>query len=234
MSLARRLWAVSLASVLLLAACSSESGDDVNLTALTVDALRGAVGSRGDAPAPPVVVTPQMLAETKVAALQVNPEMRGGSDFLKRVAVRNDSALGQIEIWNSSDNAQIFLRNGVVAATRGVGRDIVSADVSLSVRAVQNRSNLQGIKRLNVSDGDLTTTEYVFECVVRNQGVESIRVVNQVFSATHLRETCVSDRADARQVVNDYWVQGTTGLVRKSRQWMGPLSGYFEIVLLKN
>ncbi|MEQ6249388.1 YjbF family lipoprotein [Sulfitobacter sp. HNIBRBA3233] len=222
------------AVVAVLSGCSSENNEGTDIPQLLLGAAQQAAQQRSEGRAPPVVVTPKMLAETKIAALQVNPEMAGGSDFLRRAATRRDSYPGDVEIWKSSDNAQIFLRNGVVVATRGVGADIISSDASMTVRALQNRAANAGIRRYILSDGDVTATEVQFRCEVRLIGQENIAVVNQVFETTHLRETCVSDAAGGERITNDYWVQSGTGLVRKSRQWVGARSGYFEMILLKN
>lgn len=218
----------------LLAGCSSSQGETESFSTQVFGSLKQAVTARREGPRQKTVVTPEMLAQTTTAALQVNPEVRGGSDFLRRVAARNDSSLGTVEIWNSSDNAQVFLRNGIVVGTRGVGGDIIVADANVTVRALQNRTGASGVRSYIISDGDVTTTEYQFRCDLRNLGAENISVVNLVFSTDHIRENCVGGPTGDAVIRNDYWVQHATGLVRKSRQWIGPQTGYFEFVLLKD
>lgn len=217
----------------MLVGCSSQ-GETNSFSTQVFGSLREAVTARSEGPRPKIVLTPEMLAQTTIAALQVNPEVRGGSDFLRRVAARNDSSLGTVEIWNSSDNAQVFLRNGVVVGTRGIGGDIIAADANVTVRALQNRSGANGVRTYIISDGDVTTTEYRLRCDLRDMGSESISVVNLVFNAEHIQENCVGGPTGDTVIQNDYWVQHATGLVRKSRQWMGPKTGYFELVLLKD
>lgn len=219
----------------LLAGCSSSSkGQADSFSKQIFGSLKQAVATRREGPRQKTVVTPEMLAQTTTAALQVNPEARGGSDFLRRVAARNDSSVGTVEIWNSSDNAQVFLRNGVVVGTRGVGGDIIAADASLTVRALKNRGDASGVRTYTISDGDVTITDYRFRCDLRYLGAEKISVVNLVFTVDHIREDCVGGPSGDIVIGNDYWVQQATGLVRKSRQWIGPATGYFELVLLKN
>ncbi len=228
-----RLVAVVIAAAFLVA-CTSENTNQQNLAKLIGGTLKQGVDSQRAGRQPKVVVTPKMLSETTVAALQVNPEIAGGSDFLRRVASRSDSLPGQVEIWKSSDNALIFLRNGVVVGTRGVGADIISADAALTVRALKNRAPASGLREYIVSDGDVTTTRMRFRCTINAVGNEKITVVNQTFDAIHMRETCIGGAVGDLRIENDYWVQANTGLVRKSRQWVGPVSGYFELVLLKS
>ena len=218
----------------LLAACGSEKANSVNLPRLALDTLKNTAEARRSGPPQKTVVTSKMLAETKIAALQVNPETTGGSDFLRRVAVRRDSAGGVVEIWNSSDNAQIFLRNGVIVGSRGVGRDIIAADAQVTVNALRSRTDRRGVRTFTVSDGDVTSTEMRFNCEIQNLGSNKITVVDQVFNVTHMRENCLGGPSGSNALRNDFWVQDSSGLVRKSRQWAGPAAGYFETVLLKN
>jgi len=233
----RRMFARSVAVVLtagLLAGCSSDDNQPESFSNQIFGSVKEIVATRREGPRQKTVVTPEMLAQTTTAALQVNPEARGGSDFLRRVAARTDSSIGAVEIWNSSDSAQIFLRNGVVVGTRGIGGDIIAADASVTVRSLQNRSGASGKRNYIVSDGDNTTTDYNFRCDLTNLGTENISIVNLLVATNHIQENCVGGPSGTAVVQNDYWVQNGTGLVRKSRQWMGPRTGYFELILLKN
>lgn len=224
----------ALTAMALLGGCSSDSDRVTNLPKLLKDTLTTAAKARREGPKPIVNVTPKMLAETKIAALQVNPVKLGGSDFLRRVARRNDSEFGTVEVWNSSDNAQVFLRNGVLVGTRGVGGDIISSNASATVRAVSQGRSGSGSRSYRVSNGDNTDQLVNLSCRIDNLGPEGITVVNQVFATTHLRETCSGGPTGNTAIVNNYWVQNGTGLVKKSRQWAGPVVGYFEMILLKN
>lgn len=219
----------------LLSACSSDTSGTPTVPSLIFGSIKDIATSRSSGPVEQIVISPEELAKVNVPLLQVNPEIRGGSDFLQRAATRNDSAFGTVAIWESSDKAQVFLRNGVVVGTRGVGGDIIAADAQSTVRALRQRAkNSSGLRNYTVSDGDTTTTKYTFRCEMVNLGAESISVSNRLVSADHLQERCVSSAAENQVLRNDYWVQHSTGLIRKSRQWMGPRVGYFELILLKN
>jgi hypothetical protein len=218
----------------LLAACSSDTSKGDSLVRVIGTSLKGIVQARRAGPPQRVVVTPEDYAKITVPLLQVNPVTLGGSDFLQRAATRRDSNLGTVEIWKSSDNAQVFLRNGVVVGTRGIGRDIIAADASMTVKALRSRQGQSGIRTFTVSDGDVTSTNYQYRCDIRNLGSESIYIANQRLKTIHLQENCKGGPAEAKMLSNDYWIQPSTGLIRKSRQWMGPAAGYFDILLLKN
>ncbi len=218
----------------LLAACSSEDSNTQSFSKTVFGSVKEIAASRREGPRQQTVVTPEMLAKTTTAALQVNPETRGGSDFLRRIATRDDSSNGTVEVWKSSDEAQIFLRNGIVVGTRGVGGDIIAADANVTVRSLKSRAAGSGVRSYTVSDGDVTATEYRLRCDLRNLGIEKISIVNLVVTTDHIREDCVGGPSGDVVIQNNYWVQHGTGLVRKSRQWMGPRTGYFELILLKN
>lgn len=218
----------------LLAGCSSEQGGSVNLTKVLATTLVGAVKSRRSEAPQQVTVTPEMYAKIVIPLLQVNPLESGGSDFLQRKITRRDSLPGAVEVWSSSDNAQIFLRNGVVIGTRGIGRDIIAADANYTVNALRTGASGSGLRTFTVSDGDVTTTKLQYRCEIRNLGAENIIVVNKGFTVNHFEEACSSTIAGGTDLHNEFWVERSTGVVRKSKQWVGPEVGYFGMVLLKN
>jgi len=221
-------------AVVLLAGCSSEESRGSDLPQLLLSSLKDVSAARRKGPLEKIDLPASELAKVNVPLIQVNPEIRGGSDFLRRVQARRDSTGGQFEIWESSDKAQIFLKDGVVVGSRGIGGDIISAEAVSTRTALGQRKQSAGLRKFVVSDGDNTTTEYQFRCRVANLGRSEISFSNQSFDVDHLQETCATTDGGAQKLRNDFWVHRTTGLVQKSRQWMGPRVGYFEILLLKN
>lgn len=219
--------------VAMLVGCSSEKSERSSLPVVFAGAFSQVVNSKGRGITPKRVVSQDDFAKITVPILQVNPEVRGGSDFLQKVATRFDSAQGVVVIWESSDKAQIFLRDGVVVGSRGVGGDIIAADAGSTLSALKRQGEGSGLRNFIVSDGDVTTTDYAFRCDVVNLGEEVISVSIQSFRTSHMQETCLEDGADLRVVRNDYWVEKSSGFIRKSRQWMGPRIGYFEILAVK-
>jgi hypothetical protein len=217
----------------LLAGCSSDKNDSVNLTRVLGTTLVSAVkSSRAEAPQQ-VVVTPEMHAKIVIPLLQVNPVSAGGSDFLQRAISRSDSTPGVVEVWESSDNAQVFLRNGVVVGTRGIGRDIIAADANYTIQALRAGASRSGLRSFIVSDGDVTTSELQYHCRIKNMGPEKIIIVNKGFTVNYFLEICTATSAGISDLRNEYWVERTTGVVRKSNQWVGPEVGNFEMLLLR-
>ncbi|WP_298858734.1 YjbF family lipoprotein [uncultured Sulfitobacter sp.] len=219
---------------LVLVGCSSEQGTGTNTPKLVLDSLSQVIAARRAGPPQKLELTAAQLAEIDQPLLQINPELLGGSSFLGRATTRRDSGLGTVEVWNSTDNARVFLRNGVIIGTRGVGGDMISADANVTIKALSAGADRSGVRTYVVSDGDVTTTEYRFQCKLDVIGQERITIVNQTFNTNYIREDCVGGVRGDAVLRNEYWVQPSTGLVRKSRQWIGPRVGYFEVVLVKN
>lgn len=217
----------------LLTACSSEQEKSPSFSKMALSAVFDLVKARRADPAQKIELSAEQLAQINVPVIQINPESLGGTDFLQRVVSRRDSGLGTVEVWKSSDNAQIFLRNGVIVGSRGVGGDIISADANVTIRALNTGAETSGVRTYVISDGDVTTTEYKFRCTVENVGAENIILFNQSFKTRRMRESCIGGPGGDKVLRNDYWVQRSDGFVRKSRQWMGPRIGYFEVIVVK-
>lgn len=233
--LGKLLSAAALCSATFLAACSSGGegqGNVIGAAGVQVfSAIKAKRANKG--PQPVVQITAKQLANTKVAALQVNPEVRGGSDFLRLVTRRQDGHPGTISVWRATDGALLHLRGGVLVGSRGIGADIISSNANATVQAIAAARSGQGERRYFVSNGDHSDTEVVLSCDIDNLGRENTQIVNLAFTTVHLRETCLGGSNNRVRIVNDYWVQPSSGIVRRSRQWAGPLSGYFELLLLK-
>lgn len=217
----------------LLTACGSESDAPGSLPKMALSTVADAFKSRRAGPPQKIVLSAEQLAQINQPVLQIHPESLGGTDFLQRVGSRRDSGLGVVDVWKSSDDAQIFLRNGVVVGSRGIGGDIISADANVTIRALSGQAERNGVRTYVISDGDVTTTEYRFRCTVERVGSENLTLFNQVFRTIHMREKCIGGPDGDKLLSNDYWVQSSDGFVRKSRQWIGPRIGYFEIVVVK-
>ena len=227
----------ALGLVLVLGGCGSDKSSSDKQLAAAAGQVFAQIKAKAGAPkgkAPVVQVTAKQIDNTKIPALQVNPETRGGSDFLKRIAQRNDATPGTVAVWRTSDNAQLIIRGGVLVGSRGIGGDIISSEATPTVRAIAGARAGQGERRYFMSDGGSSDVEVVLSCDIQNLGRSDTRIVHQSYQTIHLRENCVGGAGNRIGITNEYWVQPGSGIVRRSRQWAGPYSGYFELILLKN
>ncbi len=128
--------------------------------------------------------------------------------------------------WASPDGIGVILRNGFLIGTRGLGDDLMGAEVNGSQSALR-----RGGISTRVHDY-LTGTDRIerrsFQCRFATVGAENIEIVQRVYAVTRIDETC-SDSASS--FVNSYWV-GSDGTIWKSRQWVSALVGTLEIMKL--
>ncbi|MBD3665011.1 YjbF family lipoprotein [Sulfitobacter aestuariivivens] len=231
-----KLAALALGVVVALSGCSGNMPEGGNILGAATSQLLTTIKARRASGGQPefITVTPAQLAKTNIPVMQVNLLERGGTDFLRRRAVRNDNTPGEVVVWLASDKAQVFLRNGVLVGTRGIGGDIVSSDATPTVLAVSGARAGGGERRYFLSPGTYEQTELVLRCNVENMGRQDTQIANLSFNTTYLRESCIGGAGDKVRITNEYWVQPGSGLVRRSKQWAGPFSGHFELILLKN
>lgn len=225
------------AMTMMLAACSSDSsGRDALLLDVGKRAVSNVktIGKRPKGPPPPVSVTKEQLQNTKVPALLVNNVTRGGGNVLRLATRRTDANPGTIAVWGGNGAAQVVLRNGVLVGTRGIGNDLISADATATIRAINGARSGNGQRRYFISDGSYGQVELVLSCDITSLGRATTQVVHLQYATVHLRETCIGGAGDRVRIDNEYWVQPGSDIVRRSRQWAGPESGYFDLTLLRN
>ncbi|WP_280322401.1 YjbF family lipoprotein [Sulfitobacter faviae] len=174
-------------------------------------------------------MTRALLDQTPGAVMQVVPENTGLQDFLRRVARRSDGTPGMVEVWQSTDQVQIVLREGVLVGTKGLGGDMRSAQAQTVIAALDGQGG-GGERLITLARLDGTAQTVPFACDVTHLGPETIQIVDRRLSVRHLREHCVYG---ATTFTNDYWAETGTGKIRRSRQWAGPAFGYMAIDLLK-
>ena len=177
-----------------------------------------------------VTVTRTLLDQTPGAVMQVVPENTGLQDFLKRVARRSDGTPGMVEVWQSTDQVQIVLREGVLVGTKGLGGDMRSAQAQTVIAALDGQGG-GGERLITLARLDGTAQTVPFACDVTHLGPETIQIVDRRLSVRHFREDCIYG---ATTFSNDYWAEAGTGKLRRSRQWAGPQFGYMAIDLLKD
>lgn len=175
--------------------------------------------------APELQLTRALLDQITVPSLEVVAENREQTAYLVPFSRR-----GPVTIWRTVDGAQVVLREGLVTATRGIGLDLASSDYAQTLRAI--RSGSGSVERsLYLRNGLGGQDKLTLTCRMSDRGVTALDVVERTYQVRHLVETC---SAGATQVSNEYWVEPQSGLIRQSRQWMGPDAGFLSLRLLKS
>ena len=197
-------------ALLALAACSTR--DDTPASVSVADLLRERVQAAG-APEEPAFAMPSRaeLEQSGGSILYVALPESGAQALLSPVAQNAGSIT-----WLTSDEITLTTRNGLVVATRGLGDDLMSADISDVLPALADGGRATRIHyRL---DGDNRTVEMRFACEVRGGGDEMLEIVGRRVATIHLVETC---QGAGESFVNHYWLS-LQGQLMQSRQWLTP------------
>lgn len=161
--------------------------------------------------------------------MQVIPDTTKTQDFLRLIARRDDSYPGTVEVWQSSDNLQVILRNGVLVGTKGLGGDIRSTEAVTTFAGFDDQGG-GGQRLITVDRTNGTAQTTAFACDMTQLGRETIQIVDQRVATYRMREECSYGQAG---FTNEYWVETGSGKMRKSRQWAGPTLGYMDFLRLK-
>lgn len=130
-------------------------------------------------------------------------------------------AKGDVLTWKTPDGATFSQRNGVLIQTRGLGADLMSAQVPSVGQLLKPGNSYQRIYYFLGDDDQGTRRTY--ECVTTIVGKESIEVLGRKHGAIHVTETC---ERPLGKLTNDYWIEGSS--VRQSRQWVSGAIGYID------
>ena len=209
-----------------LAACSgviggADDADDGRSALRTVGtALIGAVASppRPAPPDPDVVraqLTPEVVAALPGPTLLVVLERVGAISLPGQVA-RN----GDVATFETEDAITLSLRQGLLVATRGLGFDLMSADVDEPLAAILSRADgATATRSQTYLDAENRAVRRSFAC-----GYRTARSGAAGPGIVRVHETC---RGRGLAFENRYDLRGTR--IVASRQWIGPFHGHLEI-----
>jgi len=133
-----------------------------------------------------------------------------------------------VKTFLTSDNISLSEKKGVVLATRGLGGDLMAADVTGSVAAINRMVSPEYPRVMHWLDGQDQTTSLNFSCSITKIGAETLVVLGTSIPTIHLKETCKSSKTTFE---NDYWRAPNSPVIWQSRQWLGDASGYIDLQL---
>lgn len=122
--------------------------------------------------------------------------------------------------WLSQDGIGVTFDRGVLVASRGLGFDLMGADVSGTDLAFSNLGNYQR-KHSYLTGLDQIRSVY-FTCTMALDRQETITIYERNFNTNVYEEFCEGDGIRFR---NLYWRDGN-GVVWQSRQWISADAGY--------
>lgn len=126
--------------------------------------------------------------------------------------------------WLSVEDRAVSFRNGVVVSTRGLGDDLMGADVGASLAALGGGAGEWAPRVHGYMSPEYQSVFMTFQCQRTASKRETVAVGTSSISANRTDELCVNDE---REIQNIYWQTGN-GVMVKSRQWISPRVGYME------
>jgi|JI7StandDraft_1071085.scaffolds.fasta_scaffold10709_4 hypothetical protein len=216
-------WMAGLLALAMLAACGNDKGAPSPLgqavgsvakaTLGGIKARRAGKAGTAQAPAP---VTRADLEKYGIPILRAVIASRGADALL---TISDDK--GEVVTWSTTDGTTFSLRNGVLIQTRGMGPDLMSAQVpTLGMLGQAGGTHQRMYYFLGPED---QPTRRTYDCTMSLKGRETITIFDRKHTVTHVTETCVRPQG---KIENEFWLEGAT--VRKSRQWASGLTGYIE------
>jgi Group 4 capsule polysaccharide lipoprotein gfcB, YjbF len=152
---------------------------------------------------------------------QITPEVRaelGGAPLMIAVLEKNNLASVLIEerrnrnlvTYFTPDGISLTLKDGVLVGTRGLGFDLMSADVADILPAIQ-RNGREVVRIHRYLDGEDQIVIQSFVCDFQGR--------------REVTETCYGD---GLKIENSYRINGA-GKIIFSRQWIGVEQGYVRL-----
>lgn len=182
----------------------------------------------GAKPAP----APSEAAQVAGAMAEKSGDLR-----MVRIAVPNVAAVVYpvqenqgVRLWASADQRGFYFRSGVLVATRGLGGDLMQADVGPSLALVRARKSGSAQRVHRYLTGDNQTDLRRLSCTIAPLGREAVQYAAMSAQTVKMRETCEGGQT---RFENLYWVTGSGKIVR-SLQWQGDLGGMIEFIDIRN
>lgn len=136
-----------------------------------------------------------------------------------------DGSRDGVTTWRTGQRQTLAFRGGVLIATRGLGDDLMSADVSGTLAALSSGAQDVYARRMTYLDGDAQTLSRTLTCRMGPPAVATVDSHGLAFATTLRVEACTMP---GLTVQNRYW-QTSDGAMRRSDQWIGPGAGHLRL-----
>lgn len=220
-----------------LAACGNAPGREVSAASIARGVVSAVIG-QDDAQSP----DPDRVAQQAAAALA------NSDGEVIVVAIPNRDALavmqeiernGPYVTFGTADRRSVTLKNGILTGTRGLGYDLMSAEVAETGTLIRTQGEGAGRRVNRYLDGENLTVAISPWCQVKLGGTGRVNLGEVNAATRQVAESCVGERlaypggtAERAAFQNSYQVTAS-GRVVQSRQWISPLNGYITIQSLR-
>jgi hypothetical protein len=162
-------------------------------------------------------IAPQPIGEER---LRVATPATGARATLAPVAENGD-----VTVWQTLDGITLSLQGGVLVATRGLGDDLMSADVEGDVAILLGTGDMGYYPHIrSYLDGEDQTVFRSYQCRRAGQTRTTLRIDGTARPTRRIEVQCTSPRHD---FTNVFW-SDNRGKLLKSRQWISPTMQYME------
>lgn len=162
-------------------------------------------------------LTPEQLARAPGPVLLADLPQAGLAATLQRSATRNG-----VETWRTATGQTLAFRDGVLVATRGLGDDLMDADVTGTLAALRGGAESGGAPQhsrlMSFLDGEDRTLFRALLCTMSAPQPATLQGIGATFPTRLRIETC---HTTGLSVTNRYW-QDHNGTMRRAEQWIGP------------
>jgi hypothetical protein len=142
------------------------------------------------------------------------------------------SAVGQnggATTYMTGDDVSLTFRDGILIASRGLGGDLLSSDVSSlppALKQQETRKHKRVHRYLDAEDHILTMS---FDCLVEQSGIAVVQFVERSYHTKAFKERCTGGTITFD---NTYWVGVSDNKIVSSRQWVSGPIGYVDLWVL--
>jgi len=217
-------------ALFLVSGCGNQQ-EPAPMREIATQALAGMLGGR-DEGVPPVAdqngflaVSPQLAATESNTVVGVVLEDRSSQALLTPSGQR-----GNLVTWLSADRVSFTFTGGtMLVRTSGLGRDLQNAEFTQVLTAMASGQRGTAQREHVYLTRDFQQERQIFSCEVTPMGRAEIQIVGRNFSTLRFEETC---KRGSDQFTNAYWLDGGTGLIVQSIQWIHPDTGraHFQII----
>lgn len=202
------------------ASCTN-TRDDVNL----ISTSKQAIGALKKKPPPP---PPNLVEVLSVKALQsdADPLTTFQLDSVEvGTVLRNIETNGSYKTWNpwgTTQRVTITTKHGMITSTRGLGNDLMSADVDDVLALVLNGEEGTVQYQQRYLDGNHAIRDVEVVCEV-TRGYEQYVEFGEINEPAHqMFSSCINENI----IFDDLFIVSLDGRILQLRQWVGPVLGF--------
>lgn len=217
----KRLLGLAMLAMVGVAGCGNDVGQNDMKSVLTGIKERGLKVGGATRAAPDVA---KMLAGTTGPLRLVSFDLDKATAGLQQI-----ESNGAYRTFATADRRTITFKHGMVTATRGLGNDLMSADVDGSLALIRGQQGGQAVRVMRFLDGENKVRALRFDCTIR-AGAWGTTTQGEVTAKTRqMTEYCTSENRN----FNASYAVTATGEIVQSHQWMSPARGMARITVLR-